>query len=162
MYETDINKVKKVEFEVIDRYLRYLKRVYLGSESEEGIELGAPDSDGFESFKRVPNPGKIFSFAHNLERFRTHPTQIHHKQVETFITVLDYLGRIFFRLPRLFYRFPSDEKDLSEDQKRNRYENQTRVFRAMIRALLFSIIDVWIIIAKELESIPKEEQRDLA
>jgi hypothetical protein len=52
----EIDKAKKVEFEVIDRYLRYLKRVYLGSESEEGIELGAPDSDGFESFKRVPNP----------------------------------------------------------------------------------------------------------
>ena len=79
LYDTDINKAKKVEFEVIDRYLRYLKRVYLGSESEEGMELGAPDSDGFESFKRVPNPAKIFSFAHNLDRFRTHPTQIHHK-----------------------------------------------------------------------------------
>ena len=75
----EIDKAKKVEFEVIDRYLRYLKRVYLGSESEEGIELGAPDSDGFESFKRVPNPGKIFSFAHNLERFRTHPSKIHQK-----------------------------------------------------------------------------------
>ena len=74
-----IDKAKKVEFEVIDRYLRYLKRVYLGSESEEGIELGAPDSDGFESFKRVPNPGKIFSFAHNLDRFRIHPSKIHHK-----------------------------------------------------------------------------------
>ena len=79
MYEKDIDKAKKVEFEVIERYLRYLKRVYLGSESEEGIELGAPDSDGFESFKRVPNPEKIFSFAHNLERFRTHPTPIHQK-----------------------------------------------------------------------------------
>jgi hypothetical protein len=75
----DIDKAKKVEFEVIDRYLRYLKRVYLGSESEEGIELGAPDSDGFESFKRVPNPVKIFSFAHNLDRFRIHPSKIHHK-----------------------------------------------------------------------------------
>ena len=75
----EIDKAKKVEFEVIDRYLRYLKRVYLGSESEEGIELGAPDSDGFESFKRVPNPGKIFSFAHNLDRFWIHPSKIHHK-----------------------------------------------------------------------------------
>jgi hypothetical protein len=74
-----IDKAKKVEFEVIDRYLRYLKRVYLGSESEEGIELGAPDSDGFEGFKRVPNPAKIFSFAHNLDRFRIHPSKIHHK-----------------------------------------------------------------------------------
>ena len=56
MYEKDIDKAKKVEFEMIERYLRYLKRVYLGSDSEDGIELGAPDSDGFESFKRVPNP----------------------------------------------------------------------------------------------------------
>jgi hypothetical protein len=77
--------------------------------------------------------------------------------VDTFITVLDYLGRIFFRLPRLFYRFPSSDKELSEDQKKTRFENQTKLFRAMIRALLFTIIDVWIIIAKELESIPKEE-----
>jgi len=27
----------------------------------------------------------------------------------------------------------------------------------MIRALLFTIIDVWIIIAKELDTIPKED-----
>ena len=92
---------------MVGRYLLYFKKIYLGTESEEGVDIGEPDSDGLEGTKRVPNPQKMFNFAHNLDRFRAHPSPITIKDVETFTTLLDYLGRIFFRLPRLFYRFPS-------------------------------------------------------
>ena len=106
-YETDPEKAKKVEFSaVINRYLLYLKKIYLGTESEEGIEIGEPDSEGLDGLKKVPNPQRIFNFVHNLERFRTHPGAITIEDVEKFTSLLDYLGRIFFRLPRLFYRFP--------------------------------------------------------
>ena len=91
---------------MINRYLLYIKKIYLGTESEEGIDLGEPDSYGLDGLKRVPSPQRIFNFTHNLERFRTHPGTITLDDVEKFITLLDYFGRIFFRLPRLFYRFP--------------------------------------------------------
>ena len=110
-----MNKAKKVDFSVLDRYLLYFKKVYLGTETEEGMDVGEPDSEGFEGDRRAPSVMKMLHFSHNLDRFCVHPTPITQKQADIFISVLDYLGRIFFRLPRLFYRFPQPETDGTEE-----------------------------------------------
>jgi hypothetical protein len=110
-----MSKAKRVEFSVLDRYLLYFKKVYLGTESEEGVDVGEPDSEGFEGTKRMPSVMKILNFSHNLDRFCAHPTSITQKEADTFISVLDHLGRIYFRLPRLFYRFPQPESDGTEE-----------------------------------------------
>ncbi len=117
-----LDRTKRVEFKVIiDRYLRYFKSIYLGTDSEENVDFGEADNANFESTPKVPNISKVFNFSHNLQRFIQQQSEepITTDQINSFISLIDYLGRIFFRLPKLFYRFPEilAQKPSEEEQQ---------------------------------------------
>lgn len=77
----------------------------------------------------------VHALGHDLNKFYMKPSSIQREHLQDFVTVIDYLFKIYYRLPKLFFFFkPEHEvpdmgplsKGLSDIQKR---QLQYRKFR---------------------------------
>lgn len=107
-----------MKFSFIARYLELFKKIYKG-DSEEAEN---PNND-LNSYQKVPPMSRVYGLAHNLVRFQMHPSPATKKEIEDFVALLAYIGDIYFKLPKLFFRFPKSFDGEGED-----LEDQGRLF----------------------------------
>lgn len=99
-----------MKFNIVSRYLELFKKIYKG-DSEEAEN----SNNDLNSYQKVPPTGKVYGLAHNLLRFQMNPSPATKKDIEDFVALVAYIGDIYFRLPKLFFKFPSYLEGEDED-----------------------------------------------
>ena len=159
IFDYDLDKAKKVDFSFVKRYRDYFQRVY----SPEGLEVNEFDDEQ----QKAPSVMKLYSLSHNINRFRHHQVPIKRSEVEDFVGLLEYLFKIYYKLPRLFFPFPTlDQPDTSkvEEAKQGKTAVKYEVRRlngGLFKNLLWTLLDATIMcieLVQAEEPLPLEEE----
>lgn len=121
---------------------------------------------------------KLVTLSHNFQRFfltETESKTVTRGQIDSLIALINDLGNIFFKLPKLFYPFPpfdaghTGESKTEEQMKMilTRDKGKRRRYGSILRYTILAFIDAMIYCSNELlrleneEKSPKEEKSSI-
>lgn len=142
-------------FEFVTRYQKFFSQ-------KLDIEEGARDyAKNLDTKQAVPPMIKLVTLSHNFQRFfltKTESKTVTRGQIDSLIALINDLGNIFFKLPKLFFPFPPFEvghtgESKTEEQMKmilTRDKIKRKRYGAIFRFTILAFIDGMIYCSNEL------------